>query len=756
MIFLTGSDAAAERERPVPAAGAAALVAVAVTAAAAGFAGLPAAAAAGTAGAASAPRPAARCTDGLLYTGATCPSSVLDYPVAVPSATTAASWTAAEARVAAIANRLALLQGPDPDCYSALITLACVEAFPLCLNGTTQLPCISTCQAAVSLCEPHFASIGAIALLNELTEGCQSDSAELLPEQECFTQKSVGVAYSKGLGRRAAAGAKAETKCPAFFLPAPSATFANTSNNCDPASGCCIPCPSQAYFYPVGAFNRIVDAALILNMSSAGLACYVLLSWALLPGRRSHPSDIVLHFSISVVLWMAGQGFTAGNPRRIQCADDVTLANAQNNPVCAAMGAYLVYITQASILWSAYMVFNVHLTIVWRSNFLERYKVPGIIICWGLPATLTGLVFALSTVDASAGVACFVSPAKANLLYFTGMMVFVIPSVLVTVYTVVWISFKARGWKGQSASGGSNPSSNAVDDLKPISSRKQLMMVLKSNWRSLLFGIAFLITFVTYFTFFNLFVIPTANFSSATPFIQQWQACVVKTFTATQDVATAQNECAAQVAGNVPSLAALVAAAITTGFVGIWTFLIFGVNSTLLVDWADYCGACCGGGGENRRPGRVPRGGVPLGSAAGTPDIVQPWRAGGGGGGGGGGYDGKAPSRGGSPAAYPAYPPSGAGGPTQLGAGGYYAADGGGYGGAYDGRGGMAAPGYVGQPYRPQSRSDNNQPVYGGAEYGGRRTPDGSMGGDGYRRGEQDPSYGRQQYQQGQFNGRYQ
>ncbi|KAI9359930.1 hypothetical protein DFJ73DRAFT_957289 [Zopfochytrium polystomum] len=293
------------------------------------------------------------------------------------------------------------------------------------------------------------------------------------------------------------------------------------------------------------------------------------------------------------------------DPRRVLCADEVTMATSKNNALCATNGAMVVFFSYAAVLWATYMIANVHLTIVWRSNLLQRYKLFGIAFCWGFPTAVTTATFLTTRVDASMGIDCFIAADRANEMVYAELSAFAIPAFFITIGTVVHLAVLSnRSWSsGASGSGGGTSSDGRAvnggggnmsveDAYRPIRTRGQFARVVKTNWRALLFGVIFVLTYAANVIMFNVFVIPTAKTDPQAPWVQAWKLCVLQTFVSTNGSATAtQDTCADEIAGNLPPLSALIAAGMASGTVGIWTFLIFGVNLQVLRDWRE---VCCG------------------------------------------------------------------------------------------------------------------------------------------------------------------
>ncbi|KAI9354271.1 hypothetical protein DFJ73DRAFT_958978 [Zopfochytrium polystomum] len=628
------------------------------------------------------------CASNVSYAGTVCPSYIMNYDIAVP----ADAVPAMDAALASFAKQVAVIKLSDVNCYNALIALTCGDVFPRCFNGTTQLPCQSSCQETVTVCTPFFTRIGGLALLTADTQGCLKISAadpEPYPTKSCFIPDAIAAAASNATNSTGPSdtpgtpGTVIPDVCPAYYLPAPSLQYLNSAINCDPPSGCCVPCPyqvitfsrkknlpraktgssptvssAQVYFYPAGSYDRMAQITFWVNTVTAALAFFVALSWSVLPGRREHPGDIILQFSIAVTLWMAVHLFKSGNERRTQCADDVTIATAANNRWCAAMGAVLIFAMHASVLWASVMVkfehlrqrktaylyrslgqiLNVHLTVVWRSNLLKRFKLGLAIACWVLPLIATVITFAVgTTIDASVPTVCFISPTQINSSLFAVQGLFIVASVVAMLYTCGYIAYMAKGWKvWRHMDDDDEVDAVGSDDYKPIRSPQQFLAVMRTNGRSLVLGVAFMLTYVCYIILHNVVLIPTYRANAYTPYVKQWQACNVKAYAENPDPIAAQNLCADQVSGSLPSIAALGAAYVATGVVGVWTFVVLVTDRAVVRDWMGLLlGGCCrrrSGGGRRSGPGggrETAAGRKGASSVEYTAAAASPWGSGG-------------------------------------------------------------------------------------------------------------------------------
>ncbi|KAJ3155347.1 hypothetical protein HK101_001557, partial [Irineochytrium annulatum] len=441
----------------------------------------------------------------------------------------------------------------SPACYQALMTLQCAMGYPLCSplasNGSaavtsstapvSQNLCLTSCQQAAVTCATELAEFGLsgvdcskLPLPNGQTLG--TDSASCL-DTALGTNAAVGSGAGGGVAPgvvmgngTAASSGNLTIKCFPPFIPHTANVNNETARRCN-SHGCCLPCPSQAFFYADGQFETQVTLTEYASLISCLLSAYVVLSWSVLPGRRRHPGDIVLHFSIAVTLWQASGLFLIGNPRRIQCGDAVAIATASNNVLCGIQGALLIVTQHAAVMWAAYMIANLHATIVWKSQILERLKPMGVVICWGVPGVLGFIPFLVSQIDATTGFACFVRSGDANTLFFGFQGCVVVIAFVVNLITVAHIAVIT--WRSAAVSSSNNTSGNGRSDYEgsgggqKLSPRRQMMNVFRMNWRSLLLGLVFVLTVGVNVIFFNVIVRPFAITTAETPWVQQWEFC---------------------------------------------------------------------------------------------------------------------------------------------------------------------------------------------------------------------------------------
>ncbi|KAJ3116153.1 hypothetical protein HDU96_010262 [Phlyctochytrium bullatum] len=486
-----------------------------------------------------------------------------------------------------------------PTCFDALSALACGLAFPQCsqqANGTNsvQMVCETTCRAAIATCDKEVRALvptGADVIIEKIvttlancTRTTSSNPEPYAPTGQCLAVKR-------------AASAALPVTCPFPFLPQTNLNV--TNKNCNPTAdgkgACCVPCPVQDWLYPNKSFNIVVLTTRILSGISALLAAYVVLSWACLPGRRQHPGDIVLHFAIAVMIWQSCSLFLAGSPKRVQCADDVTVSTASNNLLCGIQGALLMCSVNAAVFWAGYMIANLHATIVWRSNVFERFKPLGVTLCWGLPGIFTFLPFLVSQVDCVNGISCLIAAKDANKYFFSVHAVIVLPSFFLNLATMIHIMIVARRSSSSNLSGGyssngysGNGSSYPPDGGKPISARRQMLQLLKLNWRALFLGVVFIVTYVTYVAFYQIVVAPLATVGADQQWTREWSQCLALS-------AGDTTKCFEAYKNNIPNFGLVMTSALIVSTQGLWIFIIFGFNLQILYDWVNWFADSCSG-----------------------------------------------------------------------------------------------------------------------------------------------------------------
>ncbi|KAJ3005905.1 hypothetical protein HKX48_000396 [Thoreauomyces humboldtii] len=522
------------------------------------------------------------CTPNPSYVGI-CTRFAVTYPISL----TPAEAQATETGLISSAAQLEVLkvQLISWECGALLQSLVCAQTFPSCpsTQATPQFACRSSCQLAATTCAPVFLANNIHYPLPDCNNATDVNYARTQPFADDVSNPVTATCVSSEANL---ASVQTDISCPFPYIRNP--YWPDRTAPTEFCNGpCCAPCPIASLLHAPGVFDRQVLIHQIVHFIAFLLSLYVVVSYSILPGRRDHPADIVLHFAIASAIWMAVSLWTLPSVRRIQCSPDgVTPSSAMNNTLCGAQAAWLLVGVHATVLWGAYMIWNLHFTIVHKSSILARYKPLGIILCWGVPILLTVITLMADTVDASTGPICFVS-SKAAIKYVFGVQGFImVPTMVVNVYTFLHIARVAKlaGSSSASAPGASSGTSSvgSADGLmaRPISRRRQLLQLVKMNWRALLLGVVFLSTYITYFAFYTIVTNITTTATPDNPWVVDFFACMVSL-----PRATAQATCSKMFESNLPPNSLLLGAYTVTGVVGAWVFIVFGLQAALVTDW---------------------------------------------------------------------------------------------------------------------------------------------------------------------------
>ncbi|GAB5592993.1 hypothetical protein Unana1_07893 [Umbelopsis nana] len=304
------------------------------------------------------------------------------------------------------------------------------------------------------------------------------------------------------------------------------------------------------------------------------------ISYAILPDKRSHPSLLIFEFFIALFLYSADVVFALGNPRRIQCSTDIIPSTQDNNTLCAVQGGIVIYSTLAMALWLGAVILNLHLHTVWNSQFLiNKYWVLNF-ICWGGPLIVTAITFAYHQVKFEFFALCLVSTDWIHRLFFYPLAAVVLPSSVVHLATFVHIAriyIKASTEFEMSNSKSFGTGSQL--SLPAISHRRHVVTAVKIQWRALLLALNALVAYLFYWILYLIQFPSMSELRNNKQVLAKWVTCMMTK----QD----QNYCANVISDYLPPFAVSVAAEAFVSLIGVVVFIIFAKRS-LWREWNDW------------------------------------------------------------------------------------------------------------------------------------------------------------------------
>lgn len=488
-------------------------------------------------------------------------SNYINYSVYVGNS----SFNAIDLKVAHYAQPNSTTFTSSTNCSQTSIAFACSMFYPKCLSSTREdgtgalLGCYSQCNAVHTAC-PEVP----INMLPNCT-----DKLNLQFDPNCLKPVLIGSTNSNP-----------QPTCPFPFLPDPLAN-SNLSSSPYCLKGCCLKCPAQNVFYKENMVAGLVSTN-VIRFLSALLAGFMALSYLLLPDKRSHPSAIILMLSISIFIFSIIAILPILNARAIQCHDEVTPSNQSNNGLCAFQGGVVIFSSFSTCCWVAALILNMHISIVWNSNFFSTRYILLNSVCWGMPCLMTILSLANHYVQFEFGTLCLLSIDVIYGYFFYPLIIIIMPAFvlhLATFFYIARISMK-QGIETE-LSRSVTSSGTKSRSLNAFSHQRHVINAFKIQWRALLIAVIASMTVIMYWIFY---VVQVEKFNAAkenAAVVGEWLACVVSNPTSPQD------NCADIIGPYIPSYGVVIFTETLVSMVGLWLFVVF-MRKSLLQEWQDW------------------------------------------------------------------------------------------------------------------------------------------------------------------------
>ncbi|KAI8065543.1 hypothetical protein BC940DRAFT_304361 [Gongronella butleri] len=466
----------------------------------------------------------------------------------------------------------------DPACVDNYYRYLCTASYPDCASNTTILPgCIATCQDVATNCGLAFALTGTTKLLPDCNAPLPGTNIKLESQNACNSVPSQ--TNSTGINFAAIPEGTVFAECPAPFIRDPLADKNETSSPLTCRFGCCVPCPYQNFFYYEGWVEHAYMATDIVRSVSAVCAFFIVFSYLVLPDKRRHPSLLILNMSIAIFIFSFVAFFSLGDPTRVQCASSVQSSTQDNNVLCAAQGALLIFGSMATVCWCAALIVNLHLHTVWNINFFNRRYWLLHLLCWGIPAAFMGTCLGLHQVEFVFTNLCLVSLGQIFNLFFYPMAAVICPAFLLHIFTFLYIARIAfrEGIESDMSHSFSNAS---IGRTQRFTRHKHVIQAVHIQWRALLLAIIGCVTVLFYMIFYFTQLRHVTELTETPTVLDAWVACMLSPTTVNQD------SCVGIVSPYMPPFGFMVAAEALVSIIGIWLVVIFAKRS-LFIEWND-------------------------------------------------------------------------------------------------------------------------------------------------------------------------
>ncbi|KAI8332649.1 hypothetical protein BC941DRAFT_436206 [Chlamydoabsidia padenii] len=472
----------------------------------------------------------------------------------------------------------------DSGCLDTYYRYACSSTYPSCsINaGKPALlaGCLSTCQEVARDCGLLFTLTNQTNLLPDCTAPSLITKQPPQSDDKCNLIAPTVNQQQSGLNLSALPAGFVLSNCPAPFIKDPIAQ-ADPTKSSNPIScrfGCCVPCPYQPYFYYEGWTERAFLATDILRSASAVFVFFIMFSYLVLPDKRRHPSLLILNFSIAVFLFSFVAFFSVGNPKKIQCADTITPSTQENNNLCAAQGAILMFASLATVLWSSALIVNLHLHTVWSSNFFTNRYILLHLICWGIPLVFMATALGMKQIQYEFANLCLVSLDSIFNLLFYPMAAIIIPSFVLHIGTFMYIA-KIAVREGIESDMSQSASNHSIGRTQRVVRHKHVIQAVHIQWRALLLAVLACLTVLFYWIFYFTQIRRVSDLSTDVTILNRWVQCMVTP-------GNTQNSCVSIVSDHLPPFGLMIAAEAVVSVIGILTFLVFAKRS-IFIEWND-------------------------------------------------------------------------------------------------------------------------------------------------------------------------
>ncbi|KAI8595028.1 hypothetical protein EDD21DRAFT_295652, partial [Dissophora ornata] len=327
--------------------------------------------------------------------------------------------------------------------------------------------------------------------------------------------------------------------------------------------GCCLPCPAQYSLYREGALETGFKVTNAIRAASTVMGFLLMLSYLVLDDKRSHPSALILFFSICVFLFSVVVIFPLVDTKAMQCAD---LINPRGMLVFASVG---------TCAWCSALILNLHLHTVWNSAwFAKKYWLLHI-LCWGFAIAVTAVALGMGQIRWEYATLCLVAQEKASQIFFYPMAAMIFPAFLIHIATFIHIArISVMSSEDSESMSRSTLSAGAA---AVISHRRHVMMAIRIQWRAALMAIFAMLSVMLYWLFYFI-QLRKINPTTLTLHITEFVLCLKE--------GNSQNTCADQIAQYLPPYGMMVAAEGVVSSIGIIIFVVF-FKPTIVREWGD-------------------------------------------------------------------------------------------------------------------------------------------------------------------------
>ncbi|KAJ3015961.1 hypothetical protein HKX48_004300, partial [Thoreauomyces humboldtii] len=184
-------------------------------------------------------------------------------------------------------------------------------------------------------------------------------------------------------------------------------------------------------------------------------AFLVVVSYAVLPGKRTFPRIYILFVFVLTMIWSGfGASLLYGQQgRAVFCAGDgVTSATLRNNRACAVQGVSIIWASIGTGCFCMLTILNIHLQVVWSCSWLLRNRWLAQTIGWLFPTFIAGLAIGTGSIEYLSRGICTVTQQYEGGLVFAPLIVLAVLVWALHTATTLWLWRRTWGMRGSPTS----------------------------------------------------------------------------------------------------------------------------------------------------------------------------------------------------------------------------------------------------------------------------------------------------------------
>ncbi|KAF2453325.1 hypothetical protein BDY21DRAFT_402361, partial [Lineolata rhizophorae] len=208
---------------------------------------------------------------------------------------------------------------------------------------------------------------------------------------------------------------------------------------------CCLPCPIVDWVYPDDFVTQLRIANWI-SVASFIICVWLLISYAVLPSKKSHRHYLNVGLIISViVLLLAWIIPLAARPN--MCFNDITPRDMHSSHACAWSGTLLLWGFMSTIIWVLLRSIWMHMRVCWDKMLDHRYMWTSIMVGIVIPAAFVTIQLTVGGVSYRTGPTCLANHKNAFIAFWGWLLAFAGLALLLQVVTIaycLWVFVLAR------------------------------------------------------------------------------------------------------------------------------------------------------------------------------------------------------------------------------------------------------------------------------------------------------------------------